>query len=33
MGAAARLIGLLPPRLSAALLSVPPGKAALPEGG
>jgi NAD(P)-dependent dehydrogenase (short-subunit alcohol dehydrogenase family) len=33
MGAAARLIGLLPPRLSATLLSIPPGKAPLPEGG
>jgi NAD(P)-dependent dehydrogenase (short-subunit alcohol dehydrogenase family) len=32
MGAAARLVGLLPPRLSGALLSIPPGKDAMPEG-
>ncbi len=30
MGVAARLVGLLPPRLSGALLSIPPGKEALP---
>jgi short-subunit dehydrogenase len=33
MGAAARVIDLLPPRLSAALLSIPPGKSPLREGG
>jgi short-subunit dehydrogenase len=30
MGVAARLFGLLPPRLSGALLSIPPGKEGLP---
>ncbi|MCW3473140.1 SDR family NAD(P)-dependent oxidoreductase [Limobrevibacterium gyesilva] len=33
MGALGRLAGLLPPRLSGALLSIPPGKDALPGGG
>ncbi len=32
MGVAARLVGLLPPRLSGALLSIPPGKEGLPDG-
>ena len=32
MGLAARLAGLLPPRLSGALLSIPPGKDGLPDG-
>jgi short-subunit dehydrogenase len=32
MGFAARLAGLLPPRLSGALLSIPPGKDGLPDG-
>ena len=32
MGIAARIAGLLPPRLSGALLSVPPAKPSLPEG-
>ncbi len=32
MGLAARLVGLLPPRLSGALLSIPPGKESLPDG-
>jgi len=31
MGLAARLAGLLPPRLSGALLSMPPGKESLPD--
>jgi NAD(P)-dependent dehydrogenase (short-subunit alcohol dehydrogenase family) len=33
MGTVARLVGLLPLRLSGALLSIPPGKAGLDEGG
>jgi len=32
MGLAARLVGLLPPRLSGALLSIPRGKESLPDG-
>jgi short-subunit dehydrogenase len=32
MGFAARILGLLPPRLSGALLSVPPAKPSLPPG-
>jgi NAD(P)-dependent dehydrogenase (short-subunit alcohol dehydrogenase family) len=32
MGLAARLVGLLPPRLSGALLSIPAGKDSLPDG-
>jgi NAD(P)-dependent dehydrogenase (short-subunit alcohol dehydrogenase family) len=32
MGLAARLVGLLPPCLSGALLSIPPGKEGLPDG-
>ena len=32
MGLAARLVGLLPPRALAALMTVPPAKPALPEG-
>jgi len=31
IGLAARLVGLLPPRLSGALLAIPPGKGSLPE--
>jgi hypothetical protein len=31
MGLAARLAGLLPPRLSGALLSIPPGKEGLSD--
>jgi len=33
MAAAARLLGALPPRMSGALLAVPPGKAGLPHRG
>lgn len=33
MGLAARLVGLLPPRLSGALLSIPPGKDSLADEG
>jgi len=33
VGVGARLVGLLPPRLSGALMSLPPGKAGLPADG